>query len=94
MNVDDTKEDLYFEGFNPSDLQKILERQKKVIEYQKKINKSSYSVYALSSTTIATIQNLLDILICYTDYLRGGDIRRLVVFYHYKSIHLLPQLLD
>ena len=36
MNVDDTKEDLYFEGFNPSDLQKILDRQKKVIEYQKK----------------------------------------------------------
>ena len=35
MKVDDTKEDLYFEGFNPSGLQKILERQKKVIEFQK-----------------------------------------------------------
>ena len=35
MKVIDTKEDLYFEGFNPSDLQKILERQKKVIEFQK-----------------------------------------------------------
>ena len=35
MKVDDTKEDLYFEGFKPSDLQKILERQKKVIELQK-----------------------------------------------------------
>ena len=36
MKVDDTKEDLYFEGFNIADLQKILEQQKKVIEYQKK----------------------------------------------------------
>ena len=35
MKVDDAKEDLYFEGFNPSDLQKTLERQKKVIEFQK-----------------------------------------------------------
>ena len=36
MNVDDSKEDLYFEGFEPPELQKILERQKKVIEDQKK----------------------------------------------------------
>ena len=35
MKVDDTKEDLFFEGFNPSDLHKILERQKKVMEFQK-----------------------------------------------------------
>ena len=36
MKVDGTKEDLCFEGFNPSDLQNILNRQKKVIEFQKK----------------------------------------------------------
>ena len=36
MKVDDTKEDLYFEGFNPADLQKILDTQKRVVEFQKK----------------------------------------------------------
>ena len=41
MKVDDTKEDLYFEGFNPSDLQKILDRQKKVIEFQKNNKENS-----------------------------------------------------
>ena len=29
MEVDDTNEQLYFEGFNPSDLQNILDKQKK-----------------------------------------------------------------
>ena len=48
MKVDGTKEDLYFEGFNPSDLQQILETQKKVIEFRKNNNeKYIYSVYVL-----------------------------------------------
>ena len=29
MKVDDTKEDLYFEGFNPADLQKNIRHTKK-----------------------------------------------------------------
>ena len=36
MKVDDTKEDLYFEGFNPAGLQKILDTQKRIVEFQKK----------------------------------------------------------
>ena len=36
MKVDDTKEQLYFTDYNPSDLQNILDTQHKVIEYQKK----------------------------------------------------------
>ena len=45
MKVDDTKEDLYFEGFNPSDLQKILERQKKSLSFKRTTKKKNYSVY-------------------------------------------------
>ena len=36
MKVDDTKEDLYFDGFNPADLQKILDTQTREVEFQKK----------------------------------------------------------
>ena len=52
MKVDDTKEDLYFEGFNPADLQKILDTQKRVVEFQKK-NKE---------------KNLFSICICIDDH--------------------------
>ena len=45
MKVDDTKEDLYFEGFNPADLQKILDTQKRVVEFQKKNKEKKHIQY-------------------------------------------------
>ena len=92
MKVDDTKEDLYFEGFNPSDLQKILERQKKVIEFQKNNKEKDLLSICIVIDDHSDDPKLLDILICYTVYLRGEDIKRSAAFYHYKSILLLLQL--
>ena len=64
MKVDDTKEDLYFEGFNPADLQKILDTQKRVVEFQKKQRKEIIQyLYVSVSMTIAMTQNLSDILV-------------------------------
>ena len=35
MNADDTREDKYFDGFDDTELHTILERQEKVIQFQK-----------------------------------------------------------
>ena len=87
MKVDDTKEDLYFEGFNPSDLQNILDKQKKVIEFQKKNKQKDLFSICIVIDDIATTLSLLDILICYTVYLQGEDIKQSLASSHCKSIH-------
>ena len=35
MNVDDKKEDIYFEHYNAEELQKVIDTQTKVISYEK-----------------------------------------------------------
>ena len=35
LHVDDEKEQIYFDNFNPSDLENVIERQKKIINYMK-----------------------------------------------------------
>ena len=35
MNVDDKKEEIYFEHYNPEELQKVIDTQTKVISYMK-----------------------------------------------------------
>ena len=35
MNVDDKKEEIYFEHYNPDELQKVIDTQTKVISYMK-----------------------------------------------------------
>ena len=92
MKVDDTKEDLYFEGFNPADLQKILDKQTRVVEFQKKNKKRNYSVFVSVLMIIAMIQNLLDIPVCYMVYLHVEDIKLFHVFSHCKNTHLLLRL--
>ena len=41
LHVDDEKEHIYFDNYNPSDLENVVERQKKIINYMnsKKIKK-------------------------------------------------------
>ena len=35
LHVDDEKEQIYFDNYNPSDLENVIERQKKIINYMK-----------------------------------------------------------
>ena len=91
MKVDDTKEDLYFEGFNPSDLQKILDTQKKVIEYQKKNKDKNLFRLCVCIDDHSDDPKFPVIPICDMVYLLGEGVKLCLVFSPCKSI---PQRLQ
>ena len=62
--MDDEKEQIYFDNYNPSDLENVIERQKKIINHMK-----SKKIKKLHSI-LPTILNLLDIVNYYMDYLQ------------------------
>ena len=45
LHVDDAKEQVYFDNYNPNDLENVIERQKKIISYMKSKKIKNYIQY-------------------------------------------------
>ena len=69
--MDDEKEQIYFDNYNPGDLENVMERQKKIINYMK--SKKIKKLHSILIVIDDHADDLLDKVNYYTDFLQEAD---------------------
>ena len=79
MKVDDEKEKLYYDTYQPEELEEIINTQRKIIHYMKEQKmKKLHSILIIVDDFAQTTLNLLDTASYYMDWQREADTTPLV----------------